>query len=104
RDRVVTLAEHRRIELLTRTEGPAIATQLGAVRFAVRVGIELVIGAHDLGRTPGLIDTQVADDIRHLLVAVLPRRTGRTKRTTRCRTRVSNARDSGAMAGWVFRR
>src|SRR3974390_81641 len=36
----------------------------------VVVGVDLMQGAHDLGRPPRLVDADVADDIRHLPAAV----------------------------------
>src|SRR5690606_12366301 len=35
--------------------------------FVVRECTQLLPSAHDLGRTPGLVDAQIADDRRHLL-------------------------------------
>ena len=51
--------------------------QAGAVIAGVVVArTDLMQGTHDLGRTPSLVDTQVGDDVRHLLTLLVPATVG----------------------------
>src|SRR4029078_6918843 len=61
----VTLADHRRVQLDAAADRKApLVVRMAGVNGAIVQRTDLVCGGHDLGRAPGLVDAQVADDIR----------------------------------------
>src|SRR6185437_14639280 len=71
-DEIVAGRDERRIDLKAAAHDPAprIAGVTGNGESAVVAGIDLMQGAHDLRTAPGLVDTQIADDVRLLPAAV----------------------------------
>src|SRR6185437_3875222 len=73
-DGVVVAADHRQVDLQAATERPCriIMCNQSRARCSTRNCPELMVRAHHLSRTPSLVDAQVGNDVRNLLIAVLP--------------------------------